>query len=86
MKLSESFENESYFKNLNNSLDINILMGSRSFYEGWDSNRPNVLLFINIGTGNDAKKFVMQSVGRGIRIEPLKILDNAFINYTKLVG
>jgi len=47
-------------------------MGSRSFYEGWDSNRPNLLLFVNIGVGNDAKKFVLQSVGRGVRIEPLK--------------
>jgi restriction endonuclease len=47
-------------------------MGSRSFYEGWDSNRPNLLLFVNIGVGSDAKKFVLQSVGRGIRIEPQK--------------
>ena len=47
-------------------------MGSRSFYEGWDSNRPNLLLFVNIGVGSDAKKFVLQSVGRGVRIEPQK--------------
>ncbi|MCX7929082.1 MAG: restriction endonuclease subunit R, partial [Patescibacteria group bacterium] len=47
-------------------------MGSRSFYEGWDSNRPNLLLFVNIGVRDDAKKFVLQSVGRGVRIEPLK--------------
>ena len=46
-------------------------MGSRSFYEGWDSNRPNIILFINIGKGTDAKKFVLQSIGRGVRIEPL---------------
>jgi hypothetical protein len=46
-------------------------MGSRAFYEGWDSNRPNVMVFINIGSG-DAKKFVLQSLGRGVRIEPLK--------------
>lgn len=69
----ESFDNESYFRKLNNDdSTINILMGSRSFYEGWDSNRPNIVLFINIGTGNDAKKFVLQSVGRGVRIQPLK--------------
>jgi type III restriction enzyme len=30
-------------------------MGSRSFYEGWDSNRPNVANFINIGVGTDAR-------------------------------
>jgi len=28
-------------------------------------------LFINIGKGTDAKKFVLQSIGRGVRIEPL---------------
>lgn len=59
-------------------------MGSRSFYEGWDSNRPNVANFINIGVGTDARKFILQSVGRGVRIEPLegrrqrlKLLNNA---------
>ena len=72
-EINESFENKSYFKQINHDdSDINILMGSRSFYEGWDSNRPNLLLFVNIGIGNDAKKFVLQSVGRGIRIEPQK--------------
>ncbi|MGQ9848383.1 MAG: hypothetical protein ACUVQP_12910, partial [Bacteroidales bacterium] len=72
-EINESFENESYFKAINrDDSDINILMGSRSFYEGWDSNRPNLLLFVNIGVGSDAKKFVLQSVGRGVRIEPLK--------------
>ena len=72
-EINESFENESYFKAINrDDSDINILMGSRSFYEGWDSNRPNIILFINIGIGNDAKKFVLQSVGRGVRIEPIK--------------
>jgi superfamily II DNA or RNA helicase len=72
-EINESFENESYFKRINqDDSDINILMGSRSFYEGWDSNRPNLILFVNIGVGNDAKKFVLQSVGRGVRIEPQK--------------
>lgn len=72
-EINESFENESYFRQINrDDSDINILMGSRSFYEGWDSNRPNILLFVNIGVGSDAKKFVLQSVGRGVRIEPQK--------------
>ncbi|MGC8830673.1 MAG: DEAD/DEAH box helicase family protein, partial [Verrucomicrobiia bacterium] len=72
-EINESFENESYFRRINSDdSDINILMGSRSFYEGWDSNRPNIVLFINIGVGSDAKKFVLQSVGRGVRIEPFK--------------
>jgi len=70
-EIIERFDNESIFKNINNNEDISILMGSRSFYEGWDSNRPNIILFINIGKGTDAKKFVLQSIGRGVRIEPL---------------
>ena len=59
----------SFFDRLEKS-PITILMGSRSFFESWDSNRPNVVNFINIG-GKDAKKFVVQSVGRGVRIETL---------------
>jgi len=71
-EISETFDNESYFKKINrDDSDINILMGSRTFYEGWDSNRPNIILYINIGN-REAKKFVLQSVGRGIRIEPIK--------------
>ena len=70
-EIIEKFDNESIFKNINNNEDVSILMGSRSFYEGWDSNRPNIILFINIGKGTDAKKFVLQSIGRGVRIEPL---------------
>ena len=72
-EVNERFEDEGYFERLNmDDSDITILMGSRSFYEGWDSNRPNVINYINIGTGLDAKKFILQSVGRGVRIEPLK--------------
>jgi superfamily II DNA or RNA helicase len=70
-EIIESFENESVFKKLNaDDSEINILMGSRAFYEGWDSDRPNIILFINIGIGTDAKKFVLQSIGRGVRIAP----------------
>lgn len=72
-EIIETFDNESIFKNLNrDDSDINILMGSRSFYEGWDSNRPNIILYINIGKGIDARKFVLQSIGRGVRIEPIQ--------------
>jgi hypothetical protein len=71
-EIVERFEDESVFARLNEDEDINILMGSRAFYEGWDSNRPNVIAFINIGKGEDAKKFVLQSIGRGVRIEPFK--------------
>jgi hypothetical protein len=72
-EIVKGFEDESFFARLNEEdSEINLLMGSRSFYEGWDSNRPNVITFINIGTGAEARKFVLQSVGRGVRIEPLK--------------
>ena len=59
----------SYFDGLEQS-PITLLMGSRSFFESWDSNRPNVINYINIG-GSDAKRFVVQSIGRGVRIETL---------------
>ncbi|MDI9311843.1 MAG: DEAD/DEAH box helicase family protein [Limnohabitans sp.] len=67
----KTIETKTYFKTLNNNKDINLLIGSRAFYEGWDSNRPNVVNFINIG-GKDARKFVLQGLGRGVRIEPTK--------------
>ncbi|MDD3065798.1 MAG: DEAD/DEAH box helicase family protein [Endomicrobiaceae bacterium] len=80
-EINESFENESIFKKINrDDSEINILMGSRSFYEGWDSNRPNIILFVNIGVGSDAKKFVLQSVGRGVRIEPQKNKRKRILN------
>lgn len=66
-----AYNTRNYFKDINNDNRINILLGSRSFYEGWDSNRPNVINFINIG-GSNAKKYVLQAIGRGIRIEPYK--------------
>lgn len=65
-----TLQEKSFFDRLERS-PITILMGSRSFFESWDSNRPNVINFINIGT-SEAKKFVVQSVGRGVRIEPLQ--------------
>jgi len=72
-EVNEQFDDASLFRKLNeDDSEITILMGSRAFYEGWDSNRPNVLCYINIGTGEDARKFILQSVGRGVRIEPLR--------------
>ena len=72
-EIIESYDNESEFKRINdNDSDINILLGSRAFYEGWDSNRPNIIMFVNIGIGTDTRKFVLQSIGRGVRIEPFK--------------
>jgi len=71
-EVNESYEDKSIFERIEEREEISILMGSRAFYEGWDSNRPNLILFINIGTGTEAKKFVIQSIGRGVRIEPIK--------------
>ncbi|HBT47993.1 MAG TPA: restriction endonuclease subunit R [Peptococcaceae bacterium] len=71
-EVQEDLAEESYFQDLNQAdCPINLLMGSRSFYEGWDSNRPNIICYINIG-GQDARKFILQSLGRGVRIEPVK--------------
>lgn len=85
----KTIKNSDYFSNLNNfESPFNILLGSRSFYEGWDSNRPNVINLINIG-GADAKKFVLQALGRGVRIEPVKgsrmRLDSNDINKNELL-
>ena len=65
----ETLEAESFFDTLNApDSPFNILMGSRTFHEGWDSNRPNVINFVNIG-GDNARKFIIQSVGRGVRVQ-----------------
>ncbi|RKV29441.1 DEAD/DEAH box helicase family protein [Helicobacter pylori] len=66
-----SFKEESYFNQIDKS-SINILVGSRAFDTGWDSTRPSVILFLNIGLDDDAKKLVKQSFGRGVRIESVK--------------
>jgi len=71
--IQEKFEEDTFFEELNKEYSsINILIGAQSFYEGWDSNRPNIINFINIGLKKDSKKFILQSVGRGVRIEPIK--------------
>ncbi len=66
-----SFKEESYFSQIDKS-SINILVGSRTFETGWDSTRPSMILFLNIGLDDDAKKLVKQSFGRGVRIESVK--------------
>lgn len=59
-----------YFETINSCTStINIMLGSKVFSEGWDSNRVNLISFINIGSIN-AKKYVLQTMGRGVRIEP----------------
>lgn len=73
-----------YFGSINDSTSpINIMMGSKVFNEGWDSNRVNLICFINIGSKN-AKKYVLQTIGRGVRIEPFanvrQRLEKAYID------
>ncbi|MEM4588332.1 MAG: DEAD/DEAH box helicase family protein, partial [Nanopusillaceae archaeon] len=79
-EVNESYEDKSIFERIEEKEEISILMGSRAFYEGWDSNRPNLILFINIGTKKDAKKFIIQSIGRGVRIEPIKNKRKRLLN------
>lgn len=69
----ESVNDEGWFQKINDpkSDSFSMLMGSRAFYESWDSVRPNVINFINIGLNRDARIFITQSVGRGVRLEPL---------------
>ena len=72
LTIMERYEDKRYFENIDEYEDINILMGSRAFYEGWDSLRPNIINYINIGTQAQSQKYVLQSLGRGIRIQPIK--------------
>ncbi len=62
---------KSLFKNINNEDSIAMLMGSQMFKEGWDSNRPNIVCYLGVGLNGDNKKYVMQTIGRGIRINPI---------------
>ncbi len=86
-EINHEFENEKFFEEINSeNSSINILLGSRVFYEGWDSNRPNIIMFINIGTQKDAKKFVLQSIGRGVRIEPIKNERKRLLSIKEKIG
>jgi superfamily II DNA or RNA helicase len=85
--VNHTFEEEKFFEKINSEdSPINILLGSRSFYEGWDSNRPSIILFINIGIGKEARKFVLQSIGRGVRIEPIKNERKRALNIKYKIG
>jgi hypothetical protein len=63
--------------------EINILMGSRVFMR-LDSNRPNVINFINIGMGEDAKKFILHYWARR-RIQPIKNKRKRLLRFTMQV-
>ncbi|MFQ6341754.1 DEAD/DEAH box helicase family protein [Campylobacter sp. VTCC 70190] len=68
IKISKSHKDLEAFKNIDKS-SITILLGSRMFSEGWNTTRPNVVLFLNIGIDKEAKTFVTQSLGRTFRIK-----------------
>ena len=69
---SEIDVDSGFFAHINErNSPINIMLGSKVFSEGWDSNRVNLISFINIGS-RSAKKYVTQTIGRGLRIEPFK--------------
>lgn len=69
---SEMDVDSGFFAHINEvNSPINIMLGSKVFSEGWDSNRVNLISFINIGS-RGAKKYVTQTIGRGVRIEPFK--------------
>ncbi len=70
LKESDSISNK-IFDHLDeeDNRNISILLGSRKFYEGWDSSRPNVITFIGLGTNENNSKFVLQAIGRGVRVK-----------------
>lgn len=73
LEYNETPLTKSFFKEIDYpDSQINLLMGSRIFTEGWDNVRPNVVNFINIGVSEEAQKFVLQAIGRGLRIQPLQ--------------
>jgi superfamily II DNA or RNA helicase len=85
--VNHEFEDERFFERINSeNSSINLLLGSRAFYEGWDSNRPNIILFINIGVREETRKFVLQSIGRGVRIEPVKDERKRALNIKYKIG
>jgi hypothetical protein len=62
-------EDSGLFRSVDSLDRVSILVGSRAFYEGWDSPRPHVMVFVNLGLSESSRKFVVQAVGRGVRVE-----------------
>jgi len=64
---SEEFANESLFRNINDKgSNINILIGSRKFTEGWNSWRVSTMGLINFAKGEGSQ--AIQLFGRGVRL------------------
>ena len=67
---AEEFANESLFRNINEKgSNINILIGSRKFTEGWNSWRVSTMGLINFARGEGSQ--AIQLFGRGVRLRGL---------------
>lgn len=64
---TEEFYSDSLFSSINNrDSDINILVGSRKFSEGWNSWRVSTMGLINFAKGEGSQ--AIQLFGRGVRL------------------
>lgn len=64
---TEEFVSESLFRNINEpNSNINILIGSRKFTEGWNSWRVSTMGLINFAKGEGSQ--AIQLFGRGVRL------------------
>lgn len=64
---NEEFVTESLFRNINDDdSNINVLIGSRKFTEGWNSWRVSTMGLINIAKGEGSQ--AIQLFGRGVRL------------------
>ena len=70
MEKGKTLHEGALFADLEKS-DITILMGSRAFFESWDSNRPNVINFINIAQAPKQKNSSPNPSGAACVLEPL---------------
>lgn len=61
---------DSFFNNINSyKSDINVLIGSRKFTEGWNSYRVSSIGLLNIGKSEGSQ--IIQLFGRGVRLRGL---------------
>lgn len=64
---TEEFVSDSLFKNINETTsNINVLIGSRKFTEGWNSWRVSTMGLINFAKGEGSQ--AIQLFGRGVRL------------------
>ncbi|AHJ95532.1 hypothetical protein Hsw_PA0199 (plasmid) [Hymenobacter swuensis DY53] len=69
---SEQEFSDSLFQQLNApESNVNLLMGSRKFTEGWSSWRVSTMGLLNIGQGEGAQ--IIQLFGRGVRLKGYKM-------------